>query len=63
MEVNQGDVIRIESNKVGVPPRRGTVTSVLQDDPPRIEVDWDDGHTSILDPFGGNVRVEEGRGA
>lgn len=59
MRVSQGDVIRIESNKVGVPPRRGTVKEVLREDPQRIEVTWEDGHTSIFDPEGGNIRIEQ----
>lgn len=58
MEFRAGDIIRIESNKVGTPPRRGRIEEVLQDEPIRITVEWEDGHLSILEPTGGNLRLE-----
>lgn len=57
MEVREGDVIEIVTNKVQQAPRRGTVDDVLQRDPLKLEVTWDDGHASVLEPRGGNVRV------
>ncbi|MBW3578229.1 MAG: DUF1918 domain-containing protein [Actinobacteria bacterium] len=57
MEVHAGDTIEIPSNKVGVPPRRGTVNEVLQQDPLKIEVTWEDGHQSIFEPAGGHLKV------
>lgn len=56
-DVKDGDVIEIVSNKVDQPPRRGTVAEVLQDKPLKVEVRWSDGHTSIFEPAGGNLRV------
>jgi hypothetical protein len=60
MEVNAGDTIEVLSNKVEQPNRKGVVQRVLQEDPLRIEVDWEDGHTSVFTPAGGNLRVQSG---
>lgn len=57
MEVQKGDTVRIESNKVGQPPRIGTVERVIQEEPVKLEVTWEDGHTSIIEPAGGNLHV------
>jgi hypothetical protein len=57
MEVHQGDAIEIPSNKVGTPPRRGIVEEVLQSDPLKVEVTWEDGHHTIFEPAGGHLRV------
>lgn len=59
MEVRTGDVIEVVTNKVQRTPRRGTVDDVLQHDPLKLEISWDDGHATILEPRGGNVRVIE----
>lgn len=56
-DVKDGDVIEVVSNKVDQPPRRGTISNVLQEDPLKVEVRWSDGHTSIFEPAGGNLRV------
>jgi hypothetical protein len=57
VEVHTGDAIEIVSNKVDNPSREGVVIDVLEQDPLRLEVRWSDGHCSILQPRGGNVRV------
>lgn len=57
MEANIGDVIQVSSRKVGTPPRRGTVTEVLDSQRPELRVRWEDGHESVLYPSGGNARV------
>jgi hypothetical protein len=57
MDVRERDQIEIVSNKVGEPHRRGVVQRIIDEDPLRCEVAWDDGHTSELIPAGGNVRV------
>ncbi|MDQ4131254.1 MAG: DUF1918 domain-containing protein [Actinomycetota bacterium] len=57
MNVRAGDVIEIPSNKVDQPPRRGTVQEVMQAEPLKIEVRWEDGHLSIFEPMGGSLRV------
>lgn len=60
MQVQKGDTVRIESNKVGTAPRVGTVERVIQDDPVKLEVRWEDGHASIIEPSGGNLQVVGG---
>lgn len=62
MEIREGDTIEVVSNKVDQPHRQGTVTQVLDPEPLRIEVEWDDGHTSIFLPAAGNVRVRTEQG-
>lgn len=58
MDVNEGDVVEVVSNKVGTPNRRGVVKTVLSREPARIEVEWeDDGHVSEFVPSLGNCRV------
>lgn len=59
MDVRKGDVIEVVSNKVGQPNQRGRVQQVLGTDPLRIEVAWEDGHTSVFMPAAGNARVVE----
>lgn len=62
MELHEGDAIEVVSSKVGQPTRTGVVERVLEDDPVRVEVAWDDGNTTEFVPAGGNVRLRE-RGA
>lgn len=57
MKVEQGDTIQVMSNKVGQPNQQGVVRRVIELDPLRIEVDWEDGHTSELVPAAGSARV------
>lgn len=59
MKLHEGDRIEIVSNKVGQPTREGVVNQVLEDDPLRVEVSWDDGSTTEFIPAGGNVRLQE----
>ena len=55
--VHSGDEVEIVMNKAGVPPRRGTIEKVLEEDPLRLEIRWDDGHLSVLSPKAGNLHV------
>jgi hypothetical protein len=57
VEVRAGDVIEIPGNKVQEPSRRGVVERVVEAEPLRIEVRWEDGHTSLFQPAGGTLRV------
>lgn len=57
--VRQGDTIEVPSNKVGQPNRYGVVERVLEEDPLRVEIRWDDGHTTEFVPAAGNTRVVE----
>jgi hypothetical protein len=56
---NVGDTVVIESERADASGRRGVIEVVLQEQPPRYEVRWDDGHTSILAPSAGCARIEQ----
>jgi len=46
---------------VAQPSRAGVIEEVLQEDPPRVRVRWEDGHTSILTPSAGAAKVIQGK--
>ena len=56
---NVGDTVVIESERADGTSRRGVIEEVLQDQPPRYQVRWEDGHTSILTPSAGSARIEQ----
>jgi len=60
MTVHIGDRIRIESERAGQAGRVGTVKEVLSEEPRRLRVEWDDGHTSVITPDAGAAQVESG---
>jgi hypothetical protein len=62
MEVSQGDRLVIESERVGQPPRTGTVEEVLSHDPLRVRVRWDNNGESTLTPDAGAASVEHSAG-
>jgi hypothetical protein len=39
--------------------RRGVIEEVLQEEPPRFRIRWDDGHTSIFTPSAGAATIEK----
>ena len=49
--------IVVESEKLATPSRAGVIEEVLQEDPARVRVRWEDGHTSILTPSAGAASV------
>jgi Domain of unknown function (DUF1918) len=53
-----GDTIVVESERFDATGRRGVIEGVLQEQPPRYQVRWEDGHTSILAPAAGCALVE-----
>jgi uncharacterized protein DUF1918 len=57
MKASVGDRIVVESKKVGHQPRAGLVEEVLQEDPLRLRVLWEDGHTSVLAPSAGAAQI------
>ena len=57
MKPKAGDTIVVESEKVAQPHRTGVIEEVLREDPPRVRVRWDDGHTSIFTPSAGAASV------
>ena len=56
---NVGDTLAIESERADGSVRRGVIEEVLQGQPPRYKVCWQDGHTSILAPSAGCARIEK----
>jgi len=58
MKGSVGDTIVVESERVSGPVRVGVIEEVLKDQPPRYQVRWEDGHSSILSPSGGSARIE-----
>jgi hypothetical protein len=57
MRPHAGDRIVVESEKLATPSRAGVIEEVLKEDPARVRVRWEDGHTSILTPAAGAARV------
>jgi hypothetical protein len=57
MVAHVGDRIVVESEKVAQPARAGLIEEVLQEQPTRVRVKWDDGHTSVLSPTDGAARI------
>ena len=61
MTGNVGDIVVIESERADATGRRGVIEVVLRERPPRYQVRWEDGHTSILAPSAGSARIERKR--
>ncbi len=59
MKAHAGDRVVVESERATQPPRKGVVEEVIAEDPPRLRVRWDDGHTSVVSPAAGAVSIEE----
>jgi hypothetical protein len=53
-----GDRIVVEPKTVAQTGRGGVIEEVLQQEPPRYRVRWDDGRETIIAPASGAVRVE-----
>jgi hypothetical protein len=56
-----GDRVIVETERTSQTARHGVIEEVLQEEPPRFRVQWDDGHESILTPAAGALRVEKKR--
>jgi Domain of unknown function (DUF1918) len=61
MKAHIGDRIAVESERLTQPPRRGVVEEVIQEEPQRLRVRWDDGHETIFAPAAGVARIEKRR--
>lgn len=59
MTPSAGDRIVVESEKLTQPPRSGVIEEVLQAEPPRYRVRWDDGRTTVIAPSPGTIRIEK----
>ena len=57
MGVHVGDRIVVESERAAQPSRAGVIEEVLHEDPSRLRVRWEDGHTSILSPSAGVATI------
>jgi hypothetical protein len=57
MNVHVGDRIVVESERAAKPSRAGVIEEVLHEDPSRVRVRWEDGHTSILTPSAGVASI------
>jgi len=57
MRAHAGDRIVIESERAGQPGRTGVIEEILSEDPVRLRVGWDDGHTSVLTPSAGAATI------
>jgi translation initiation factor IF-1 len=63
MTARAGDLIAVESERVAQAARRGVIEEVLQQQPARFRVRWEDGHTSIFTPSAGAAKIEAGKKA
>ena len=61
MKGSVGDTIIVESERVSGPVRVGVIEELLKDQPPRYQVHWEDGHSSILSPSGGSAHIKRAR--
>ena len=59
MKGQKGATIIVESERPTVPARRGVIEEVLQDNPPRFRVHWEDGRETIFSPASGVARIEK----
>ena len=58
MKGHVGDRIVVESERVTQPGRAGVIEEVLQEEPPRYLVRWEDGRTSSFAPAAGAAMIE-----
>ena len=59
MKGHVGDRIVVESERIATPARTGVIEEVLQEEPARYQVHWEDGRTSIFAPAAGVARIEQ----
>ncbi|HEV8250381.1 MAG TPA: DUF1918 domain-containing protein [Gaiellaceae bacterium] len=57
MKAHVGDRIVVESERLTQQRREGVIEEVLREEPARVLVRWDDGHTSIFSPAAGAATV------
>jgi hypothetical protein len=56
-----GDTIVVESERAAQSARTGVIEEVVQDQPPRYRVRWQDGRTSIFTPAAGAAVIQPKR--
>ena len=57
MNVRPGDRVAAAASTINTPAREGTIEAIIRQQPLRISIRWDDGHTSILAPADGSIRI------
>ena len=58
----KGDLIVVNAQRVGGPPREGEILEVIQRDlRVQYRVRWSDGHESVFAPAAGTARIEPAR--
>jgi hypothetical protein len=57
MRAHAGDRIVVESERAGQPGRAGLIEELLCEEPVRMRVRWDDGHTTVLTPSAGAASI------
>ncbi len=63
MRAHAGDRIVVESERAAQPGRAGVIEKILCEDPMRVRVRWDDGHTSVLTPSAGAATIAPAKAA
>lgn len=63
MAAKVGDRIVVESERAAQAGRGGVIEEVLEEDPPRYRIRWDDGRETIFSPAAGVARIEKRRRA
>ena len=58
MHAKIGDRVVVETERASQTARRGVIEEILQEEPPRFRVQWEDGHESIVAPAAGAARIE-----
>jgi Domain of unknown function (DUF1918) len=58
VEGKVGDAIVVESERAAQAARRGQIEEVLQQQPPRYRVRWENGNETIFSPAAGVARIE-----
>jgi hypothetical protein len=61
MDASSGDRIVVEAESVDRPERTGTIEDVMEGQPQRFRVRWDDGRETIFVPSAGSARIERKR--
>ena len=63
MHANVGDIIEVDRNELGAPPRRGRILAVRgAQGEEHYDVEWDDGHQSVFFPASTTHVVRSGAG-
>lgn len=58
MEAQVGATIVVESERSAQPARRGVIEEVLNEQPPRYRVRWEDGKETTFAPAAGVAKIE-----